>query len=247
MTPISITSHIKPIMGSIRTIPISGKAKTPQVPDALPFVTISREAGAGGLTLARQLVDSLNKLWPDPASQWTCWDRELIERVAADLKLSTRVIDSLEDQEYSWLGDFLESLSFSNDAHTAREAKVYHRVVETIRALAQSGRVVIVGRGGMFITHHLPGGIHARLVAPFEERVALFARQYDLPADRAAVRAAEIERNRRAFYRRYWPNESLSPENFTLTLNTAKMDSNQMVNILTTLIKDAVPSIKAKK
>ncbi len=237
---ISVSDRIRPILGAIRTVPVPpqpGK-RLPEPPPA-PFITISRQPGAGAWSLAQQLSDALNQIVP-AEQPWTCWDRELVEKVATDHHLSARLIDSLEDRGHSWLSDFLESLSFSDSGQQADESKVYSRVAASIRALAQTGRVVIVGRGGVFITRRMPGGIHVRLIAPVEQRVAFLARHYQLPPDKAAARVKELERNRHAFYRRYWPAESLGPETFTVTFNTASVDPPAMIDMLVALVRRCV-------
>jgi len=234
---ISFRENIRPIFAAIRTVPIAPKpGSEPAPPPAEPFITLSREAGAGAWTLAQKLVESLNA--DDPGGRpWTCWDRELVEKVCADHHLSKELIDSLEDTSHSWLGDFLGSLSFSDSQPLMDEARAYNRVAATIRALAQAGRVVIVGRGGVFITRRMPGGIHVRLVAPLEYRIGFMAQLLNLSADAARVRVREMERNRSAFYKRYWPGESLSAETFTMTINTAMVDLRTMIETIKVLTR----------
>lgn len=230
-----LSEHIRPIMGAIRSVPVPAKGYgVPELP-AEPFITISREPGAGGWSLARHLVDALNIAVRDDHA-WTCWDRELVEKVATDLHLSTKLIESLEDRGHSWLSDFLESLSFS-DAGQSDEPRIYSRVAASIKALAQTGRVVIVGRGGVFVTRKMPGGIHVRLIAPFQNRATLIAREFHMTPEQATAHLKELEHHRATFYRRYWPKEALNPENFTLTINTAAVDQATMVEMLTALIR----------
>jgi hypothetical protein len=53
----------------------------------------------------------------------------------------------------------------------------------------------------------------------------------------AARRLAELEKARASFYHRYWPTQSLCPERFTLTLNTAEIDDQSMVECVTPLVR----------
>lgn len=233
-----LSNHIRPILGAIRSIPVPAKGFGQQVISAQPFITISREPGAGGWSLARHLVDALNIAHPNDEHVWTCWDRELVEKVATDLQLSTTLIDSLEDRGHSWLSDFLGSLSLSDSGVRSDEPRIYSRVAATIRALAQTGRVVIVGRGGVFITRKMHGGVHIRLVAPLQARAALFAREFHLAPEQALAKLKDLEHHRSAFYRHYWPGEKLNPEDFTLTINTATVDQATMVEMIATLVRN---------
>src|SRR3954470_3518140 len=77
-----------------------------------PFITISRQAGASGRTVAAQVVKRLNER--DPAAlPWTVWDDELVERVANDEHLPAHKVAALEDVRPSWLEEALGSLVVS--------------------------------------------------------------------------------------------------------------------------------------
>ena len=236
----NLSEKVRPIIAQIRTIPITPKSDKAVPPAAPPFVTISREAGGGARQLAQELVNALNV--SDPGERpWTCWDRELVEKVAADCNLSQELIESLEEHRYSWLGDFIGSFSHDN-APLADEARIYGRVAATIRALAHAGRVVIVGMGGIFVTRRMSGGLHVRLVAPFEQRVLYTMQYHHIPHEAAAHRVRQLERNRQAFYGRYWPGESLDPADFHLVLNTALLEVAAMVQIIQTAVRMSVPA-----
>src|SRR5687767_8409925 len=115
----------------------------------LPFVTISRQTGAGGASLGEALVQRLNERdRRDIAAggrPWTLWDHELVDKVAADHNLPASVVESLEETRPTWFGQFLSSLPSTGAAGVSHnEFTVYRRVAITVRALAESGRVVIV-------------------------------------------------------------------------------------------------------
>jgi len=233
---------IRSISAVIRTVPIPPKASTDEPPPpapVLPFITLSRQPYAGAWTLAQQLVDALNL--SDPGERpWTCWDRELVEKVAADHHLSRELVESIEDEHYSWITDFLSSLSFADSSPITDEAKVYEGVATTIRTLAKAGRVVIVGRGGVFLTRRMVGGIHIRLIASAENRVAFLAQKLNMSHELAAARLRQLERNRMGFYKRYWPGESLNLDVFAATLNTGVLDTPTMIQIIQALVRQRV-------
>ena len=193
-----------------------------------PFITIARQAGAGGRTLAHHLAEGLNEL-DGAGPPWQAYDRELVERVAADHNLSKRLIHTLENSSHDWLRDLVESLVYPHDPS---ELKVFHRVAATIRAFAQAGRAIIVGRGGVFITDGMPCGQHIYLVAPLEHRVERMAGEWGQSRDDTEKKILELERNRQSFYRRHFPKHQVKPEAFTVTLNTAEMSDREMVDML---------------
>jgi hypothetical protein len=212
------------------------------------FVTISRQAGAGGRTFARLLVERLNAVDPGPLP-WTAWDNELVERVAREHHLPRHAVAALEDQRPSWLELALGSLAVSDDGDAAHpdELKVHHRVAQTIRGLAELGRVVIVGRGGTFVTAGMPGGVHLRLIAPLDHRISATAQAMGISRDAAAKWVRDKDRSRDAFYRRHWPGRPLTPESFTATYNTAAVSSQRLVESVLPLVRGAAeaPAVAA--
>lgn len=241
MSTDNLQMRMRPIIGTISTSmrPSQADARGRQSPAPLPFVTIARQAGAGGVTLAQVLVKRLNE--PDPGKQpWSAFDRELVERVAADHKISASLIESLGEASSSWLSEFFAGLKFSDRGKLADELQVFRRVAQTIRALAQVGRVVIVGRGGAYITRNMPGGVHVRLVAPLAHRIKASAERHGLSKTEAADHIRQFDRNREAFYKRYWPDQTQGPELFTATLNTSDLDEDQLIKCVMPMIRPAV-------
>jgi cytidylate kinase len=232
--PIGYDFNVKTILGDLHTVPVPGQPARQEVKVAQPFVTISREPGAGGWTLAQQLVAELNRR-QSSEQPWTCWDRELVERVAGDLQISDRLIEHFEDRNRSWLTDFMTSLSHS-DKGAADDERIYKRVAMTIRSLASAGRTVIVGRGGVFLTKGMAAGIHVRLVAPLEYRIQFMMHEHNLTHDRAKTHLRELEHNRHVFLKRYWNIDSMHSENFTVTFNTSTVSTEQMVLSLLPLV-----------
>lgn len=198
-------------------------------PELTPFVTIKRQAGAGGHTIQERLVRRLNEV--DPGDQpWQGFDRELVELVTEEGNLYRPLVESLGEETRSWLESAFRQL-FRPDG-SDDDFKVYWKMAQTIRALAQAGRVVIIGRGGVFITRGMLGGTHVYLVAPLEDRVRHMAERLELSSDAAAAEVHRLDRNRAAFYRRYWPTCSLEPETFTVTFNTAVTTDEQIVDAI---------------
>jgi cytidylate kinase len=234
---IEYTQNIRPILAAVRAVPVPSRPHAEAPRAVQPFITLSREPGAGAWTLAQHLAEALDAPATAPEQRWTCWDRELMEKVAADQHIHGPLIESLEESSHSWLTGFFGSLSLKDEVACADEAWLYAKVAGTIRALAQAGRTIIVGAGGVFITRRMPGGIHVRLVAPLDQRIEQLARHQGISMEQSADRIRQYEKNRSTFFRRYWPHEQLNPELFTLTLNTASIAGPTMVEMIRLLVR----------
>lgn len=226
-------SGMRVAFAAVRSVPVpvheEGEQGGSQAP---PFVTISREGGAGGHTIGQRLVDRLNEL--DPGDEpWTLWDSALVEKVSADHHIAVELVQSLGEAHHNWMEEFFNSLSQVSEND---EAKVYRRVAMTIRALAHRGRAVIVGRGGVYITREMPGGVHVRLVAALEHRIGFMMHQHGLTREAATVQVHELDRIRKGFFRRYWPQTVLDADVFTITLNTGMVDEQRAAEVVLPLI-----------
>jgi hypothetical protein len=201
-----------------------GVAGSPGWGPRRPFITISRQAGAGGRPLAARLVDRLNEIDPGDLP-WKVWGDELVERVAAEHHLSASRVTALEDEKPSWLEEALAGFAVSGN--NPDEATVFRGMTTAIRALAELGRVVIVGRGAVYHTGDMPGGVHVRLVAPVGFRIAHSARARGVTPDAAGAWVRDTDRARESFYHRHWPARPLAAEAFAMTLNTAALSVEQ--------------------
>lgn len=239
-TTSSLAVHMEPVMSAVRA-----GSRTPQEESRsnsvslAPFVTISRESGAGGWSLGRMLADRLNELTPTGPA-WRAFDRELVERVAADSHISEELIASLGEKHHSWIEDLFAGLSDTGKAEGATEFTAFRRVAQTIRALSKTGRVIIVGRGGAYITRGMPGGIHLRIVAPIDFRVAEMSRKFKLAHSAAVARVRELDHNREQFVKRYFPSRPRSEDVYSMILNSAKLGEQAMVECVAAAVRDKV-------
>ena len=226
---LSSLEQLRPVLGSIRSMTVPSHEHADPASPPPPFVTISRQAGIDAGALAHRLMDRLNRQEADASEHpWTCWDRELVEKVAADQHLSRPLVESIEDGHHSWFTELLEGLR----THEESEQKAYYRIAATVRGLAKAGRVVLVGRGAIYVTQGMPGGVHFRLVAPQAWRIARVAQERGITPEAAGGVVRETDRNREAFLKQHWPSRSMTPEDFTATLNAAAIGPELLVEAM---------------
>ena len=133
-----------------------------------PFVTISRQAGAGGNALAAALEEKIQKLHGEPLfREWQLCGQQLCQMIGQDPKLKD-LVESLRRTEYhSQAEDMLSQLIYGGSSQDLVVKKMFH----LMRAFALHGKVIFVGRGSTLLTRDLPLGIHVRLEASMESRV----------------------------------------------------------------------------
>jgi cytidylate kinase len=126
-----------------------------------PFVTISRQVGAGGRSLARSLLAELEKQPDEIYHGWKIFDRELCEKLVDEPSLRNSLRRLWSDEYHSEVESLILALLGSATAQPAAARELF----KAIRTVATLGKVIIVGRGGVCITASLLQGVHLRLTA----------------------------------------------------------------------------------
>lgn len=190
-------------------------------PSRYPFVTISREAGAGGHLLSYVMTtDFLKEEDRDLFGGWHVFDRELCEIVAEDPELRTSVDELLADRYQSAVQDFLESI-LTGRSESYLRCKQTFRV---IRILALLGKVIIVGHAGACVTRDLPLGVHIRLVAPEATRARWMMKKLPLSKEEAKKAIQKQDADRRRMARSFFNVDIADPLLYDTVWNSEKAD-----------------------
>ena len=215
---------------------VSQKDRAPLTgPAHLPFITISRQAGAGAETVAHLLAGKLNAGLPKDAQPWTVFDKNLIGKVLEDAELP-REIGKLvhEDKDTTVQAIVGELLGLHPSMWT-----IFHHTSDTILKLARLGRCIIVGRGAEIITAKIPGGVHARLVAPESVRLAHLEKHFNLDAKAATKYLREHDEGRRRYVKTNFEKDIEDPLLYHAVLNTGLLTFDQAANLIASLVPSA--------
>ena len=194
----------------------------------LPAVTISREAGAGGLTVAELLADLLQQAAPRHGVAWTVFDKNLVEFVLEDLHLPTRLSSVLPESMVSGITDAIEELF---GLHPASWTMV-QKTSETILHLATLGGVILVGRGATIVTAGLDNVFHVRLVGSPERRVERIMRRHELNRKAALSFIVREDKGRARYLKKHFGEEIDNPLLYHLTINTDRLDCPEAARLI---------------
>ncbi|MFH1723938.1 MAG: cytidylate kinase-like family protein [Elusimicrobiota bacterium] len=183
----------------------------------LPFVTVSRQAGAGGHAFAETLLKRMERSGEDPLLRgWRMFDQQLCEKVANDPALKVSMKSLLSEEFHGSIEDCLSQLL----AATSPQAAVYHKIFETICTVAALGKAVIVGRAGVCLTRRYPGGIHIRLIGSKGVRIENMARSMDVSPAEAERHIDKLDGSRAKLVRAYFQRDIHDPLLYDAVWNT---------------------------
>jgi cytidylate kinase len=182
-------------------------------------IALSRETGARGTSVARALGQKLG---------WPVYDHELLELIAKEMNLRSRLLESVDERRVSWIQDTLAG--FALIPAVSEDGYVQH-LVETLLSLATHGACVIVGRGA---PHILPAAttLRVRLVAPLEDRIAVMSRELHLSREEAARRVPTTDRERARFVQDHFQKDTADPRNYDLVLNSARFSVDECADLI---------------
>lgn len=174
------------------------------------FITLSREAGAGGSEVALAVGRRLG---------WEVFDRNLLDCVAQRFRLSRDMLEHVDETGSHWAYDVLGSFI---EPRIVPHAKFVVYLTQVVLAAARRGNVVFVGRGAQFILPH-GQGLAARIVAPLKYRLEHVERLHGL--DEAAARhfIERTDQGRHEFAQNFFQHDIADPHLYDLVINVERL------------------------
>jgi cytidylate kinase len=168
-------------------------------------ITISRELGSDGDAIARQVAETLG---------YRFVDKSFIGKVLSQYGLVEF------DKEYDILPTFWEKFNAQKEERREIMVDMLNRVV---RAVAQPGKVVILGRSGFAILGGFDDVLNVRIQAPFWLRVKKVMVRKNITAYQAEDIVRQGDQVRSAFVKSFYGLQWDTASAFDLIINTGKI------------------------
>jgi len=191
-------------------------------------VTISRQAGCGALAVAEKLAHYLDLHPAEDTRPWKVYDSNLIDKVLADHDLPACLAKFLREDRFSQLEDIMA------DVFEVRPpaATVLRHVAETVRGLAITGNVILIGRGGNMVAAHLPRVLHVRLMAPLEKRIEHCLEAYHMTREQAGKFCHDEDHARKRYFKKYFNADIDDPLLYNMIINTGSVGYDDAARII---------------
>jgi cytidylate kinase len=210
------------------------KSGTPEAATLAPItIAVSRQAGSGGLGIARAASAQLG---------WPVYDHELLNRIAEEKGLSKQLVERLDERCPGWLEEFFRSFSAKE---VAREGSYIRGLLQLLGTLGKVGHCIIVGRGA---AQTLPPEttLSVRVVAPRQDRVAAVQKRTGLSAAEADRWVETHDRERRVFVECNFHVDPDDPVLYDLVLNTRRLSIDECATLIVQAARDLEPRRPAK-
>jgi len=203
-----------------------GKGKEPG-----PVITISREYGCPAKIIAGRLSEELTRKLTAKGkdTRWRFVTKEIMAESAKALEVDPEKIKYVFQYEQKSVVDDIISAQFSK--YYKSERKILNTVAKVIRNMATEGNVIIVGRGGVAITHDIPRSLHINLEAPIEWRTLRIGENFRISQDEAKKAAIDVDKKRKEF-RDYFQGKDSDYTRFDLNINCMTFSIEEIVHII---------------
>ncbi|MEI8351252.1 MAG: cytidylate kinase-like family protein [bacterium] len=211
------------------------KRELDDLPDyGFPFITISRQPGAGGMVLSNLLMTEFRKLKERPLFEgWHPFNKEVCELVARDPLLQNDIEALMGQQHRSEFNAFVESLFTGRSDSQDLERTTF----KVVRMLALIGKVILIGRGGALVTADLQQGVHIRLVAPEAYRIVRIMKRYKVGREEAAEVIEQQDLTRRKLIKLFFHRDIEDPLLYDVVWNTGKTGLDIMIRSTIELVQ----------
>ena len=233
MTPHTYLEHSLSVLRARLSHPANPFLRgTPTEP--VPFITISRETGAGASSLGQQLVPMLNQELDAGANGWVFLDKDLLTQALLHHQLPAQLADYLPEDRISETKAAIGELMGLHPSLWQLEEKI----AEAILQLAHVGRIIFAGRGAHHITRSVPGGLHLRLIAPLDLRIIRMASALLCSRDEAFTHIEKTDLARRRYVRSRFDQDLDDPHRYDLVINTDRLAPASVARIVVTALHE---------
>lgn len=191
--------------------PGTQKPSADEKPPLLRVITVSRETGSGGRTLAAKLARRLN---------FEFIDRQIVDKLVEDTGARERLINSLDERTRSGVALWVEGILTGRYIDRSEYSNALCRSITT---LAEHGDAVILGRAANVILGPR-GGLHVRVIAPPEVRLQNLMRHMGMAPREAREHIDLCDEDRRRFSAEVLNADIDNPNDYHMVINTGRVN-----------------------
>jgi cytidylate kinase len=197
-----------------------------------PFITLSRQTGAGGFDFSDRLLSVINSRVNAFDEKWSLFDKNILEKVLEDNALPKEIGKFMPEKRISEFQNVIEQLFGLHPS----EHKLVHKISVSIYHLAFFGNIILVGRGANIITAGLDGGVHIRLIEPIDKRVKHAMDHFELDKSTAHEFILNEDKGRKEYIKKYYSKNIEDCNLYSFVINFAKMSKSNALELIADMV-----------
>ena len=201
----------------------------------MAVITISRQFGAGGITLGKMIAKELG---------YTFADEDIVKMVAKEANVSPHWVETVEKEAGGKLSRIVTKMvskplveRILKDERGYIDEEMYlDYLVLIIAQIADEGDVIILGRGSQYILDDHPDACHILLINDFENRAKFMMEHYDLSQAKAEQIVSREDKRRMNLYRKLGKSDYDDSSLYHLVLNMGRINLEQALKLVCNLV-----------
>ena len=200
----------------------------------MAVITISRQFGAGGATLGKQVADTLKYRFMSSA---------IMNEIAKEANVSPEWVKSVDKDAGDWLIRFASKMvtidmarHIGEDKSDFDEKRYCLFLKSILPKIAEQDNVVIIGRASQFILQNHPNAIHVLLVASIQDRIRFLEEHWKISRSESEKTVRTRSKRRRSFLKNFDLRDPDDPGIYHMTLNTSKIDLEEAKDLIIRIV-----------
>lgn len=201
---------------------------------SIKIITVSRQFGSGGRSIAKALADRLG---------YDYYDKEIIDNVAVDTGFSRDFVASKAEEAP---GKTIFSYGFEHQGVPGiMNGMTMHDYLWSVQRkiicdIAESGKpCVIVGRSADYILREYDGVFNVFVYADMKYRTERIVKLYGESEKKPEKRLSDKDKKRAANHKHFTDLQWGYAPNYDLSLNSGKLGIDRCVDILEEIVKNS--------
>ncbi len=184
-----------------------------------PVITISRQYGARGRSLAKKLGELIG---------FDVWDRTLLSAIAEEAGADEQLLSSLDERRRNMIDDVMIG-TFMGSKHS--NTHYFRSLLRVVNTIGVHGKSIIVGRGSNYIIKS-PKALSIRLICSDAQRASLVAQSEGI-SEKEALKLMKVRDQERAdFVEHFFKRDIDQPEDYDLVINSGSFELDEMAEIV---------------
>ena len=158
------------------------------------IINIGRQFGSGGLAVAHEISKRLDI---------PVYDKELLKKAAQDSGFSAQFFEQSDEKKRLFSFAAIFSTGYGDTENYMSDKGLFKMQSETIKAIAEQGSAIIVGRCSDYILREMDCVLNVFLTSPVEIRAERIMEEYGLTLEEAMKFVVEQDKQRAEYYNYY--------------------------------------------
>jgi cytidylate kinase len=200
------------------------------------LITISREYGAGGSSVARTIAERLG---------WKLVDNQIVEEIARRAGMTTAEAQERVERGPTFVERLIRALAASNpelltpasvQPPEAADAQL-KQITEQVVAESASNHAVLVGRAASAVIGRREDALHVKLVGSVEYRREVIAQRLGVSPEEAARKVRDVDAHRAEYHRKWYSRDWADAHNYHLVINVGWVGREGAADIVIGMVR----------